>query len=521
MEDKEKSLLDYLDEEKNDETESSNETENNTEVSEDTSFKVNFDELTEEQKQDFMQRTEETAKKKEAFRNLGDNEVISPELGLTKADLKKDMTTPAKFMSDLKKISDDMDKEAENAKKEYERKKQEYENKQEIEQIREEKKSDFDDEYIDEEKKREKEPERIYVDSIGAANTEDEKIEEEKKEETSEKEDKPTKVVLTNVKIKKIKSENEEFTIFNELLKKRNKKHKTTRVALINSGYIADIGPLSSPEIRDLSGALASKDQFGYWEFLYKIIHEKVTSTSIGQMDFETFLKSTALIELEILMYGLFSSTYPEKNSFPTKCANPKCNSRFSFEYHNSNYMVFDDMDKEGNSPTLTRFRQLVSSQAIDAKGFFKQSKTNTLYRKVLEDSGYIVEIRFPTLYNHLYDVIAQMVSEGLQDASDVTLNRMPYIEKVLVPTDENDPSKGYYEFTKLDQKVTLLTDLSEDDDMELAEAISEFVLEQNHIIFKMHDVHCPACKMKLEDEKVNFRDLLFMTHQIRSVRKK
>ena len=301
----------------------------------------------------------------------------------------------------------------------------------------------------------------------------------------------------------------------------KRKRQRTTRVPLINSGYIADMSPMSSPEIRDLSNTLRSKDAFGYWEYLYKILHEKIASTSIGSIDFETFLKCTSLGELEVLLYGLFCSTYPDKNSFPTQCQSPKCNLKFNFEYSNQDYMTFDDTDENGNSKTKDLMRKLVSSQAGDPKEFFRTSIVNSLYRVPLSDSGYIVELRHPTLFNQLYDVIKQMVDEQLENASETTLNRMPYIEKVLVPYDADDLSQGYVEYEELTQKITLLTGLSEDDDLDLEEAISENILSTSHFVFKMHDVTCPICKFKQTDENVDFRQLLFMIHRIRSVKKK
>lgn len=490
---KEKSLADIMEEEENKEKE-----EVKAEV-EKTEEKTSNEETSEEKKQEKEEKID--------VKKLGMDEKIG-DLGLTKRELEADMTTPAQNMSNLKKFAEKLDIEAEVAKEQYGKKKEEEETKKEIEEMMNEK-TEFDDEVIDDEEEsvEEKETKKI-VDNDSAEKTAD---------ETDEKK----KIILKDVKIRKIKDKSKKDNFFNELIVRRRKRQKTTRVPLICSGYIADMSPLSSPEIRDLSNALRTKDAYGYWEFLYKIIHEKIASTSIGSMDFETFLKSTSLNELEILLYGIFCSSYPDKNSFPAKCPNSKCGLEFNFEYANDDYMVFDDMDENGNSKIKDRMRELVAAQAIDAKKFFKESLTNTLYRVPLPDSGYIVELRHPTLYNQLHDVIKQMVEQQLEDASDVTLNRLPFVEKVLIPYDEEDPEAGYIEYEEMDKKITLLSALTEDDDVELEEAISDNILSTSHISFRMHDVTCRVCGAKLMDEDVDFRSLLFMIHRIRSVKRK
>lgn len=493
---KERSLADIMEEEENKEK-AETPAETKEEIKEEVKEEV---EETSEDKKEEKDKEEKIDVKK-----MGQDEKIG-DLGLTKRELESDMTTPAQNMSNLKKFAEELDLEAEKLKEKYGKQKEEAKTKKEIEEMMNEK-TDFDDEIIDddeEEQVEEKETKKV-VDSEPAEKTTDEK----------------KKIVLKDVKIRKIKDKSKRDNFFNELIIKRRKRQKTTRVPLICSGYIADMSPLSSPEIRDLSNALRTKDAYGYWEFLYKIIHEKIASTSIGAMDFETFLKSTSLNELEILLYGIFCSSYPDKNSFPAKCPNSKCGLEFNFEYANDDYMVFDDMDEDGNSKIKDKMRELVAAQAIDAKKFFKESLTNTLYRVPLSDSGYIVELRHPTLYNQLHDVIKQMVEQQLEDASEVTLNRLPFIEKVLVPYDEENPEYGYIEYDEMDKKIALLSALTEDDDVELEEAISDKILSTSHISFRMHDVTCRVCGAKLMDEDVDFRSLLFMIHRIRSVKKK
>lgn len=407
------------------------------------------------------------------------------DLGLTVADLTKDSTTPAHSMSNLGKFTEEYSEEV----------------KQTVEQIKKEK---------DIVQKNE-ELEKMIEEKKNQNKFEDEIIEEKNEEE----ENKKCAINLNSIKIKKTK---DATSTFNSIIEKRKRKMVTTSVPLTNSGYIAHMVGFSSPEIRDLSLALRTRDQFSYWDFLYQNIHEKMQSCSIGAMDYDTFLKSTALTELDLLLYGIFCSTYPESNDFPITCINPKCGNKFDFSYKNSNYLDISEEDKDKAADAM---RALIAGQTIDSKEFFENSNTNTLERVYLPSSKMIVELRHPTLYNQLYDVIKQLVENEVDGASDTTLNRMPYVQTVMVLEDDENPDSGYIEFTDLMQKVSLLTDLDEADDDELEKQISENILDKYTIGFSMKGISCPICGKKIPDQEVDFRQLLFMIHQIRKISNK
>jgi AAA ATPase containing von Willebrand factor type A (vWA) domain len=418
-----------------------------------------------------------------------EDEIIDEKLDLTKSDILKDPSTPGQSMSNLSKFTKQYNEEVSEAKAEYDKKVEADNSAALIKKMREEKQKSnaFNDVYV----------------------------EEKAESENTTAETQPI-IDVTSVKIRK---PDDTAKAFNSILAKRKNKQRTTSVPLANSGYIAHMLGLSSPEIRDISLSLGSRDQFAYFEYLYQTIFDKIQYTSIGNMTYDTFLKSTALSELDILLYGMFCSTYPDENQFPMQCQHANCKAAFDFTYKNNQYL---DIAKDDMSEATQAMRALIAGQTVDGTEFFKNSNTNSVFRIPLYTSKMIVEVRHPTLYNQLYDVIKVMVDNNIDKVSDTTINRMPYVNKVLVPVDEDDLSKGYYEFEDLMHKVALLTNLDELDDNALEEGISDNVLSKYKIGFKMKDIICPVCnKQTVPDYNVDFRQLLFMIHQIRSVKKK
>ena len=407
--------------------------------------------------------------------------------------LSKDATTPGEAMKHLEDFVKKQELEVEAARQIYEKRKAQDEAARAFNKKQEQRKHAFEDNIIEE-------------------------SDVDKTEQNTSSKEEPKKVVsskpardLSRLKVVKPKDESK---VFMSYMAERKKNAPSTTVPMPNSGYTASMRGLSSPEIRDASISLNSKDQFGSWDFLYKTIYDRIIETSVGSMDYITFLRSTALSEVQTLLYGLFDATYPDVNEYPGRC--PKCNSRFDFSYANKRFLHIDDEDKYEASKDI---RALIAGQSIDAKAFFETSNTNTLVREELDHSGIIVDLRHPTLYNQLYDVIKQLVDNRIdtEAASEVTLNRMPYIEAVYIPVDVNDPDKGYYPLEDLMSKVNVLSQLDDYDDAKLELAISDEILSKYKIYYKMDDIKCPVCGETVPGGDVDFRSMLFMMQQIKS----
>lgn len=427
--------------------------------------------------------TKEDAEKK-AKEEL-ENKVIGKEgeAQLTVKELEQDKTTPGESMSNLKKFNAELDKEIEEAKAKKEQFEEEERNRLELQKIEERNKSKFNDEII------------------------------EDKEEVKKKEKENEKIPdLSSIKVRKT---NDIDDVFAKEMKKRKAKAFTTKVVLTNSGYTASILGMSSPEIRNYSETMENLDLFGQMEYKYKNMFSKIESTSVGDMDYETFLKRTALMEYEILNFGLFSSSFPEKSTYPYKCS--KCGARTDFVYYNKQFLDTAEDNPEKREKILSGMRKVLAGQAIDAKELFEQANTNNLIRKYLSHSKVIVELRHPTLYDELYDVLANISNDDIKEMNQAVVNIMPFIKTVYYPTDDtfNDDVPEYIQLDDLNKKIAVINLLDEKDDEDLAIEIQDKILSQYNIKFTIKAPKC-VCGHQDPPEQVDFDRMLFMTHQIR-----
>ena len=398
--------------------------------------------------------------------------------------LKKDPYTPGASMGHLEKFAtEEMDKKVEEARKEREayelKKKQEAE----LAQIEAKKGSEFADNVVEE-------------------------------EETIENEE--SKMDLSSIKIKKPKDITKAFT---KMMNKRRETVFTTKVVLPRSGYTANVRGMSSPEIRNYSRTASNLDSYGYLKYKYQELYKRITETSLGEMDFDTFLKRTALMEYEILNHGLFSSTFPDKSQYPFSC--PKCEAKDTFIYYNKDFIDYQEDDEEKKEAILEDLRQVLKGQ-LDPIKLFEEAATANYIRRYLKHSKIIVELRHPTLYDHLNDVTKNL-TEQMIDENEEIVNILPFIHKVYFPTEEtiDDERPEYFALDEVPLMIQALNTLDTEDDASLSQAISDEILSKYRIKFSIKPPACRLCGFKPDKEYIDsFDSMLFTMHQILSVRK-
>lgn len=331
----------------------------------------------------------------------------------------------------------------------------------------------------------------------------DEIVEVEEPEE-EEKKDAAPPIDLTSIRIKKTKTGGK--TAYARIRKSRNE--ATTQIVMPNTGMTSALAGFSSPELRNIATTLSSMDAYRAAEFRFNQIFSKIKDTSIGPISYEEFLRCTSLLEINILYYGVFCSTYQNSNKYPMRCTNKGCGSQFEYDYPNSRLMYIDDKHEITAQSILS-----VVKGINNAKDLLENSEVNTIERIYLDDSQTIVDLRHPSLWNELNDVL-QNVTQQMMTEDEVTVNILPFVEAVYVL----DPVDGtYVPLEDFDDKFTELSSLNEHDDVKLSKQI-EKIIDKYHIKFGFRDVVCPHCNKKIEDMEIpSMETLLFTIHQLRT----
>ncbi len=344
---------------------------------------------------------------------------------------------------------------------------------------------------------------KANIADVKKGNFKDEIVEVEEPEEEEKKEAAPA-IDLNSIRIKKTKTGGK--TAYARIRKSRNE--ATTQIIMPNTGMAAAMKGYSSPELRNIATTLNSMDAYRAAEYRFNQMFSKIADTSIGPMSYEEFLRCTSLLEINIIYFGLFCSTYQDSNKYPMRCTNKGCGSQFEYEYPNSRLMFIDDKHEVTAESILS-----VVKGINNAKDLLENSEVNTIERVYLDHCKTIVDLRHPSLWNELNDVL-QNVTQQMMTEDEVTVNILPFIENVYVL----DPVDGQYiALEDFEDKFAELSSLDEHDDVKLSTHI-EKIIDKYHIKFGFRDVVCPHCNKKIEDMEIpSMETLLFTTHQLRT----
>ena len=144
---------------------------------------------------------------------------------------------------------------------------------------------------------------------------------------------------VETIELKSIKTKKAKTGVADKILEKRNSVRNTT-VVLPVSGLTMVMKGCSTFE---LMGLITGTD-VDVMSLVAKwtLIHSKIESTSIGKMDFNTFLNNVASMEYDILVYGILCATFPDEDIFPLKC--PKCKSDIEHKYYVRSLLRAEEM---------------------------------------------------------------------------------------------------------------------------------------------------------------------------------
>lgn len=331
---------------------------------------------------------------------------------------------------------------------------------------------------------------------VNFTDEEREKLEKAKKIKLEEVET----VQLKTLKTKKVKKGN-----IGKILKKNNS-IRTTQIVLPLSGFTATLTGCSTYELM----ALLQNEENTADSFSAKwgLIHSKIEDTSIGKMDFNTFLNSVSQMEYEIFVYGLLCATYPEEDVFPLTC--PKCGKPFDHKYNVRQLLRAEAMSDKLKDAVMNIVD--ASFMAETAKETHKNSLLNQSEAIVLPESEYVIEITVQTAHKFITDSISKI--ENLDKKYSQAIILSSAVNRVLIP-DLEDPDGGYYEITDTEDIVEVIFGLGGKDINILGTKIGKSV-EDMLFEFGLMDVSCPnnKCNLHKNTVPVDIDSILFHKYQ-------
>ena len=282
----------------------------------------------------------------------------------------------------------------------------------------------------------------------------------------------------------------------------------TTLVPLVASRYRAKMRGLGYGQLADL---LMDVKEPRFEEHLkrYSIIYNNIIETTVGKFkSFEDFLKSTAKIDIDTMLYGLMVSTYPEIDTVAITCG--RCGTQFP-----QKYFVRDLMDiKNASTDYLKKLDDLMNCPESEYENFFKESPVHKRKYIKLPASGYVVEIGIVSAYDYLYNVVNEFGDNKFEKLHGDDINNslrlniifLDMVRSISIPKKDNP--KRLVKYESFEDVIQILYRMPMSDQQILNGILGQYY--NNYTIgFNIKDCKCPNCNNTI-DTDVDLNDLLF-----------
>lgn len=268
------------------------------------------------------------------------------------------------------------------------------------------------------------------------------------------------------------------------------------QIAAAQSGYLAKVIPLVNKDVINLLYSTLST--YEYRKTVFKVIYDKTVGFSVGNFTFEEWLKNTSVADIETFYYGIYCATFPNEGKFTFTC--PECGHEETFKINHNNLLKTADKAK------MKKLVNEVSKNSRSKEDMYKYSLINKTEGFELEDSGIIMELRTPSLWDLLE--IFRTVPDNVIDRDEDSVNCMLFIKKFLIPT-KTEEGISYTEQTDGQEVLRIIDNLSIDDATSLKNSLVERE-ESNRISYSIKNLKCSSCGKEVKDTPISIEDILF-----------
>ncbi len=281
-------------------------------------------------------------------------------------------------------------------------------------------------------------------------------------------------------------------------------KNPSFKVAALQSGYTAEIGPLAFEDISRLQASAV--DAHASRMKLLRTLHSRIQQFSCGNIKFQDWLKQTAQGDYDTLMYGLYAATYPGENDFDVRCRHCNHDNKLTVDVGQLARVESDDVYAE--------IRKLLDPKT-DFKGAIQNSLVGRTVQRKLPQTGIIAEIRNPSIQDYLdgvqWFVNMQDKNTGMLPneiaGAEVIRTLTMYVQRLLVPV------KGGAQYLPVDgqlERSQLIGRLPRADGQALTDAVDDET-KKLEVSYSLPAYNCSGCGKRNEDLFLDFEALLFI----------
>lgn len=307
-----------------------------------------------------------------------------------------------------------------------------------------------------------------------------------------------TKKLGKEVDIDSIKIENASAIERNRMLRSLLKgKTSTFEVTAAQSGYCCKVSPLNNKDSFNILNS--STNRYENMRMTYKTIYDKITEFSCGAMSFDTWLKATAIGDIESLYYGLYCATFLDEGTFRFRCADPKCDHVTEQTIRNSSLIRVEDFNE------MKELSNRIEKESINIAAMKELSLVGKYVHVELSKTRIVVELKIPTLADIL-ELYRTMGDDILDEHNDDDINSLLCIRGLMFPAPSGD---AYIPTSDKREILMVLDEINISDAGQLRNSIVD-LLSKYHVSYKIRSVKCAKCGKETTDIPLDIRSILF-----------
>lgn len=288
------------------------------------------------------------------------------------------------------------------------------------------------------------------------------------------------------------------------------KNKKVTQIVACQSAYKAFMSALNNQEIQNLTGS--DEDYYSYKKRLMKLIFKHMEDTSIGKLTFADFSKLTSFFDVDTLLYGIYTQTFPYENKYNIQCPKSECRHHYTTTVNNNTLI-----EVRGKDGIFDQINTIIS-EVKDPQSAIEKSLVQKTKRILCTESKVIVDVRIPSVHDYLEGILSK-VDPKFSEEYSTSLGLALFIKKMYIPdliTLQETGKLTYIEIEDSKKIVEMIAELSFVDAEQLSNDINEFT-EKYKISYTLKNVTCPECGHVIKEIPMDMETLMFHTiHTIR-----
>ena len=234
----------------------------------------------------------------------------------------------------------------------------------------------------------------------------------------------------------------------------------------------------------------------------YQMYFSKINANSLGMSSFEDFTEMTSMFDVNTIEFGIFNQTFPGSSEYTITCGH--CDKVMSDLKLSNDYLI-----TAKNEEVYSQLGRVINSINSPERAA-KYSLINKTDRFQLSDSKAIVDIRIPTIADHL-SLLQQLREDQLAKAEDY-IEMLLFIKDIFVVNLEETLSTGQPAFSKLADRNEVLQFIKKAtfDDVNTMNTELTGKEEKYRIDYEIKSFPCHYCAEETGNIPVDISDMLF-----------